>query len=488
MKRQHPIIALKYAAKNIWLLVFPLVRGIIALRFSVEQVFIWLKGAWFDIIIIAIIIGIGVWRWYYTLFSTSEDCFYRHAGKFFKTRSAIPFSSISTISCVKSPIYRIIKGAKVSIDTNSVEIKGSDVDIIMRSGDADALFSVIPSSKIQSEGYTYNPSFGNLLFFSLAFSSTLSGAIYAATFFFETGRIIDASILTKQINNASAVLPIKISPYAYALAMLIITSWMISFIMNLIKYSAFTLYKENDKIRIESGVITKRNYHINPAKINYADLRQNLITKIFRVMSISVNCTGYGKPKNEIPVFVPMTTKNRAISAMKTMFPNLNISANCLRPRKSSFIRYVAFPITIGSIFAYIAYSAKSLNLNLSQLIFFAALMAIFPCVLMLLTRITAYLCDGCGFNGKAITIRCYSARSLHTIVISKENIAKVIVKQNLFQKIVKSCDITFFARSERTQSYKVKSVILKDVNKFLLESGIYSHYDKNSCCTVYNE
>lgn len=51
MYHEHPIRILKYSIKNLWLLIFPLIRGIHAITFDVGKLYHWIKGAWFDIAI-----------------------------------------------------------------------------------------------------------------------------------------------------------------------------------------------------------------------------------------------------------------------------------------------------------------------------------------------------------------------------------------------------------------------------------------------------
>lgn len=60
--REHPINILKYAGKNIWLLVFPLLRGIRSIQLDVYAFYHWLQGAWFDLLVVLVILGIGYLR------------------------------------------------------------------------------------------------------------------------------------------------------------------------------------------------------------------------------------------------------------------------------------------------------------------------------------------------------------------------------------------------------------------------------------------
>ena len=63
---EHPLRILKYSLKNIWLLIFPLLRGVSVLSFNPKGIYAWIKGAWLDIAVIGIILVYGFIRWYFS--------------------------------------------------------------------------------------------------------------------------------------------------------------------------------------------------------------------------------------------------------------------------------------------------------------------------------------------------------------------------------------------------------------------------------------
>ena len=73
MYHEHPIRILKYSIKNLWLLIFPLIRGIHAITFDVGKLYHWIKGAWFDIAVLAAIIIFGLIRWYFSFIRVTDS-------------------------------------------------------------------------------------------------------------------------------------------------------------------------------------------------------------------------------------------------------------------------------------------------------------------------------------------------------------------------------------------------------------------------------
>ena len=74
MKRQHPLKILSYSAKNLWLLIFPLIRGILSIRIGDIQALVdWFAGAWFDILTLLIILLTGYVRWQFSRFNVKDN-------------------------------------------------------------------------------------------------------------------------------------------------------------------------------------------------------------------------------------------------------------------------------------------------------------------------------------------------------------------------------------------------------------------------------
>ena len=55
--REHPIKILRYSAKNLWLLIFPLLRSLRFYPFSLQKLIDWGAGAWFDLLVALLILG-----------------------------------------------------------------------------------------------------------------------------------------------------------------------------------------------------------------------------------------------------------------------------------------------------------------------------------------------------------------------------------------------------------------------------------------------
>ena len=91
MSRQHKIAILKYTTKNFWMLLIPLVRGLIAVNFDFYH---WLQGAYWDLIVILLMIGFAVLRWYFVRFEVGENGVFISHGVFLRHEFTIPYSAV----------------------------------------------------------------------------------------------------------------------------------------------------------------------------------------------------------------------------------------------------------------------------------------------------------------------------------------------------------------------------------------------------------
>lgn len=70
--REHPIKILRYSAKNLWLLIFPLLRSLRFYPFSFQNLIDWGAGVWFDLLVALLILGIGTLRWHACIYYFDE--------------------------------------------------------------------------------------------------------------------------------------------------------------------------------------------------------------------------------------------------------------------------------------------------------------------------------------------------------------------------------------------------------------------------------
>ncbi|MGN0605621.1 MAG: PH domain-containing protein [Oscillospiraceae bacterium] len=477
MQNQHPVKILSYCSKNMWLLIFPLIRGLSAVKLLDFQGFYdWLKGAWFDIIIVSIILASGIIRWKFNGFSISDNKLVYKNGIFFKQSTEIPYMKITAFAVEKTFFLRFFHAAVLHIDTSSGKFEETDLKLTVSYSQADTIQRNIEAYLRDTDKphYSYKPKWFSMIFFSFIFSSTLTGVIYTAVFFFKSGKIIEEILQQRMFDKFSQLSrtvaeqsPIKISPFTAALAIIFLGCWFISFITNIIRYMKFKISVSQKIAEIHTGIITKRCYYINIPKINYIDLRQSILTKAASVMSINVNCSGYGGSRKEIPVFIPLMHKNQVIPALKAMLPDNRFTskADCRTSLKYLW-RYIwkAVLLCVSAVILY--FLADYLFPAYHDAYIFLLIMAELPSIWFGIVNIISSCISGVSVENDSICIKYSKGYVFHTVISEKSHIIKINISQTMFQKFSDTCDLSVYINSEIPMHHKVKSIKLSDAEK----------------------
>ena len=97
MYREHPIKILRHAAKNIWLLIFPVLRAVRSYNLDFDALYHWLTGLWIDVIFLAVMAAFGYFRWLFTFYRLGNHHIRHTTGMFIKTETVIAYDRISAL-------------------------------------------------------------------------------------------------------------------------------------------------------------------------------------------------------------------------------------------------------------------------------------------------------------------------------------------------------------------------------------------------------
>lgn len=473
MVRQHKIAILKYTTRNFWLLLIPLLRGLVSMKFDFYH---WIKGAYLDIIVIGVIFGLAMLRWHFIRFEVKENEIFVSSGVFARQEYVLPYSCISCASAKRLFWFRPLKAVTVTLDSDSCVVPKkrckADVELIMNLNEYTKLYNKIPNELTKMK-LSYEASRSNLVLFSVLFSSTLSGVIFIGTFFIQGGRILDRKFEHRLLTAVDEFTKIiqgnfgSVTPISVAVTLVIVLGWLVSFVSNLLRHINFRVVRKGKNVLVENGLFSLWKYYVNISKVNCADLRQNLLMKICRVMSVHVNCTGYGKKRNEIPVFVPITTRKRVLSSMQQLLPEFTMSNITLKPRKMYFMAFLWVPLVMSTVIPAIGAVAIEIFPEWQGAIKFFALMAEIPSVYLLIVKFVSKFTTGVGIEANTITLKYCKNFYFHTIVVPKSRVAYVRLRQTFFQRRKGCCDVWVYTRGERAARHRVRGIALDEAEKF---------------------
>jgi putative membrane protein len=329
---------------------------------------------------------------------------------------------------------------------------------------------------------TFSPKKFYLLIFSLLFSSAISGMILYGTFMFELYKIIGLETEQEVLQKVNGELTkldagfLKLSrhiPQAVLLiAGLVILSRVISVLATLVRHWSFTVSRTDSQFFVKSGVLIKRRHIINRSKVNLYDLRQTFLMKIFKICSVTLDCTGYGKSRREISALIPITTYREMNASLKMLVPDLPKPRPEIKTGRKDVPRFITMPLVMCAL--------PPLILRIIRLYFdrwhseINSLMVIvmIPMIWMVIVKTAAAFNTSVGFNENGCSFSYCRLYQFHKIFLPKANISKIRITRNPFQLLNKTCTLWIYTCGEKEKYHKMKFMPYEEIKKICLREG----------------
>lgn len=472
-QRQHPIKILGYTTRNFWLLSIPLIRGLVYYKFDFES---WIHGAWFDILIVLSMLIFAILRWLSVSFAFNENNLYYKKGIFLFQESEIAFTRITSVG-IENKFYLIpFKAATLSIDTNAGTKRKSDMTLILSRKNIDTFSNVYNKVSSKKLRMIYSPSRKHLVFFSFVFSNTLSGVILLSTLIFQSGKIVGNQLeqtFFATFTSYTQKMTKNISPATLAIALVILGGWFISFCINLLRYWNFSCERKGSNIVVRNGFLTKRISYLNRKNINYIDLRQSLSTILFKISSVHVHCTGYGKAKNAIAVLVPITVRQEVTNTMKMLLPDYPEAKTTVNTSRFQIRRLIFFPILSILLIILLALALLYILPDWSEMIYLASIIVLIPLAWLLIVKIVSDYTTGIGCSSGFLILKYCRFYEFHNVIVPIDKVSLVEIRQSFAQKPTDNCNIKIYTNAERTKYHLINFLAYSEVLEFLEQNNI---------------
>lgn len=467
-KRMHKINIIGGLSHFLYLLIIPMVRGfVLALRGG--GITAWLAGAWFDVLVIVSIILLGFFRWYLTLYVYNEDGITISKGVFVKKQSFIPKSQVYCLSVV-SPFYlKPFRAVKLRADTPAGSFRQADFILTVTKDEAWRMMGIRIHDETDSSFVVreYKPKNIHILALSLLTSNSFAGIVFLTTFISQSGQLLGEEFSNRiygTFEKITRIMAFGIPPAAAFLAYLLLAGWAMNFLANLVRHKNFLVRRDCTSLYIRSGIFTNRKYDLYKKSLCFVDIRQSVLTKILGIYSIFIYAIGYGKDKSDVSVLVPASTKKELESSLELLLPEFKQSKRQLKPNMGAIFKFIIEPfwpcslIPLATLF--IGYKLPSW----AQLIYFLGFMASVPSYWFLMVRLIDFFTSGISREGDVYTLRYSKGYYLHTVILPKEKITVVNVRQSILQKGDDKCDLVVYCYSELIKRHHCKNLDRKAV------------------------
>lgn len=469
MYREHPIKILRYSAKNLWLLIFPLLRSLRFYPFSLQNLIDWGAGAWFDLLIALLILGIGTLRWQSCIYYFDDVSIRSQSGILLQRGTEIPLERIAS-TVEEHPFYlRPIRAVRLQISTAAGAVPDADMQLILYLRDLHRMRQNIPVlQNDSSEATAYHTPAWRVLLFSALFSSSFSGALYIATLFFQGGRITSdlleqfqaQQLLEDATDRASSAFH-GVPRVAITIGIIILSLWLISFGRNLLRYGRFRIRFGSEFISVHTGILTRRRYHLRDTAIIFPDLRQNLIMKICGMVSLHIRCPGYGSRRDTLPVLIPLMRKHTSQALLEKLHavPALKNPKLHARPCLRFFWSFIWPPVIGLCALLPARFVLMWLLPEFSAIIRFFSVMLVIPLTWLLCIRIVSLFTEFITMDTQNLQMHFSHWFTFHTITVDRTHIVRADLMQTPMQKQYGVCHLYLICNGPRQQRYKLTAL-----------------------------
>lgn len=491
--RQHPLKMLDYTSRNLWLLLIPMVKYLLASRFNFQE---WIRANWVDILAIAGIFALALLRWIFVRFDIESDGITAHTGFFGIVKTKIFYSQLTTVSFCQSWYSRPFKVHTFYAETNAKTVSGEDLKLVLSGRNADLLYELISNGEYKTPKVTYTPRKLHLMIFSLLFSSALTGVALYGTFMFEVYKILGLKTeqqMLRRVNgefdkidrkflNLSKLVPRAV----LLLGGIVLLCWFISFIATLARHWSFTVSRSDKQYFIRSGAMIKRRHIINRNKINYYDLTQSLLMKLFRICSVTLDCTGYGKRRREISAIIPITTYHRVTSTMRLMVPDLPLPKPEICTGTGSDVRrFVTLPALCSVLPVAAMKLLESTFAGRHREVNALLVIITVPLLWLVIVKAVAAFSTSVGFNERGCVMNYCRWYKFHKVFLPKENISKIRIVRNPMQMINHTCTLKIYTVGEGSRCHTMFSLPFEGVSEICKREGYLLFGEKSRASTA---
>ena len=202
-------------------------------------------------------------------------------------------------------------------------------------------------------------------------------------------------------------------------------------------------------------------------KIIYTDMRQNLLMKIFGLVTVMISCCGYGKGKGEIPLAVPSGDKESAGRIIEKFIPQFCYVPVETRVKGCSVLRYVGLPVMMifGIIFG--GGAAVIFFPSWHRLILFCSVMGMIFTAHLYIVNLTAFCTSGAGIKGDNANLRYCRFFQFHNVTVPLKKIVMTEMRQSIFQKRKNVCDLIVYTGFGMIKKHRVKGIDVCEAGVF---------------------
>lgn len=315
--RPHGTYAVYHIKKGWVLLLLPPVRlAVTTLIGTTIPLF------WWELLPAFLPIGYAVIKWAtcrYRLSSTANDGFHTvtvEQGVLTRHILHISADDAASVEIECTPVLRLLGGRRIRINTAGLR-RRADAVLYLPAATTKRLFASANPAVRQPRRRIWP-----IAVLALSGSNVAVGLLTAAPFLRRAGRLFGDRLPVEPLPSVTQLWLADVSVLLRFSANLFVWSWAFSVVAVFLRYVGFSAQREENVLRLSSGLLTRRNVLIDRNKITAVELRQTLSMRLFGLHTAVITAAGYGRDIGTRPVLVPAARPQETDTRLHTLLPH----------------------------------------------------------------------------------------------------------------------------------------------------------------------
>ena len=456
--KAHPLMIITFLKPFLVFLLLPVFNGI--RQYILYKEYDSILGA--EIFLLTVIICIAIFRWHsFSLFcDTEKNTVTIKRGLVFKRKATIAISKLSSVQTARGPLDAIFRSVTYRINTEAGASSRPDFEFKMGLKNSKELSSILYG---KNEALPVKYPAIKVAILAATTSSAFTGIIVGVPVLNRAGKLLGIAIsdmLLDEINHVSSKIQTYFPPIVNTISLILLISYLISFIYSFLKFVNFKLFLNDKNIEVRSGFFIRRRTSFRKSAINDIRIEQTPIMLLLRRFAMKVSVGGYGDGKGESEVIIPLENNNEMKKRIADYFPFLMTDKNGITPKKDYLTRsrFLFWPAIFLIATLTLAIILSLRFTDFTRFIFFLTFMA---CLFIFCKAYLGLFEYYKGTIKLGNNIFCRSIRRFRTceIYCPKEKIGEITITRFPTDLFYKTCKVKVSVRSERADSLRIRNI-----------------------------
>ncbi len=468
--RAHPLMIFNFLKPFLFVLLIPVVRGLIQYASSGEYDSI----LYFEVVLSVALFVIGLLRWWCFKLILNEE---KHtitvvSGLFFRRTAKINVDRLSSVQTKQNPLEFIFRAVTFRLNTEAGRLNKADYEFKLSVKSAREVSTLLYG---KSEQKKIRFSLFKIAVLAATTSSAFTGIIVGVPIIYRAGNLLEIAIsdmLLNELNNLSQKVQTYFPPVINTICLVLLLSYAISFFYSLFKYLNFQLMLGKDEIEMRSGIFVRIRTAFKKEAINNVKIEQSFLMVLLRRFAMRVSVGGYGENKSRSEVVIPLEKGQEIRKHFAEYLPFFKCDTGVfIKPRPTALnrSRFLFFP---GIYFITASVMAILLGQRFEDFTRFVLFCLIVVCAIIF---VHAWFCLFECFKGKVdfgenVFIRSRKGFKTCELYCPKENVGEVKLVRFPADMWHHTCRLRITVRSERADSLCVRHLDYETVKKTVNE------------------